>query len=291
MAWRFLLLLFAGVTRLLPAAGLFAIGETDRIILCGFPLAGGQLDAVWLQTYLATRMPDLSATVVDWCWDGRQDLGEISRLRPTVVLLANGGDSILERVRAAIPGARVAVVPLGGPPRNTAAAILDSWNAPDTVTLVEIDAPGKRVLASENTVVHDLESDRVVAWSQDDSAVPLPPSRDPSARLNRQFLRVRGLYRDQYRLTIDGRSMGEFSNLELEQGLDLNALPSPMKEQAQRVYELTLRRMALEYALWDQRSGDRVLRDELAREEAEVLEQRRSAGRPRTHDYEITPVR
>ena len=73
----------------------------------------------------------------------------------------------------------VEAVPAGAPRvpgEGVAAAVglLKAWNAPALVTEVEIDALGKRVVRSENTTVRELESERVVSWTEDDRALPLP---------------------------------------------------------------------------------------------------------------------
>lgn len=186
---------------------------------------------------------------------------------------------------------------------NSAAAakaaidFLKSWNAPATVSLVEISALGKSVVRSENTIVRELEADRVVAWSQDDSALPLPAELTAlngaaAEKINVQSLRVTGLISGRYTLTIDGWLMGTFERDDFERGIDLTKLPTPMLKQASEVFALTLNHIAMEFARWEreQVSLNDPKAQELKKAETEALERRHIIGEPRTHDYEISPL-
>jgi hypothetical protein len=147
--------------------------------------------------------------------------------------------------------------------------LLAFWNAPAEVSVVEINAAAKCVVRSENTTVRELESDLAVAWSQDDRSLPLPNAIAQSAsaaRINIEMLQVRGLGSGKYRLTIDGWTMGEFWREELESGIDLTLLSTPMLKQADRVRALMLERKQSKRAEW------------------------RQAAIPQTHDYEIARV-
>ncbi len=178
-----------------------------------------------------------------------------------------------------------------------AVGLLKAWNAPALVTEVEIDSQAKRVVRSQNTTVRELESDRVVAWSEDDRALPLPTelTRDggpEAAGINVQLLRVTGLDAGQYKLTIDGWSMGTFPRERFEEGIDLTALRTPMLKQAAEVHALTVKHMSQQFARWQmaQAGASEAQMQELLTREAETVAQRRAAAVPKTRDFEVTPV-
>ena len=86
-----------------------------------------------------------------------------------------------------------------------AAALLKAWNAPATVTSVEIDAAAAAVKQAENTRVTGIDNVNGLRWTQADAALPMPvDSRDAAmalavrssdfvTALNQQPLRVTSL--------------------------------------------------------------------------------------------------
>ena len=197
----------------------------------------------------------------------------------------------LYNVEAAPPGAGA------GQGRTPAVDLLKLWKAPSIVTSVEIDASAKRVIRSENTTVRELEADRVVAWSEDDRALPLPPQLVQAAPallapMNIETLKVDSLPAGQFKLTIDGSPMGTFTREQFEEGIDLTALKTPMARQAFDVYVHTLQYMGLEYARWQQTQmgSDPAILEDLQRQVTEALEFRRGTAQLKTHDYEIAPA-
>jgi hypothetical protein len=265
------LLLFQTPCSLLQAAGDFYLNGAERIVICGDDPAQPRLDAVFLEAYLATRFPHREVTFIS-TEQGNTLEKAILMEKPTVLILLEGdkqhtdGNELVQRL--ALPSLRVSRIPFLDPhlraPTVTTVDLLVSWNAPALVSAVEIDAAAKRVVRSGNTTVRELESDLVVAWSQDDLSLPLPAglvhSRN-TAGINIETLQVTGLGSGKYRLTIDGWSMGEFWRESFENGIDLTLLPTPMLKQADRVLALL-------------------------QEHARGLE----AALPATHDYEISPV-
>ena len=55
-----------------------------------------------------------------------------------------------------------------------AEALLKAWNSPAIVSSVELDSASGKVLKSENARVDDLKVNGTIAWTQLDSALPLP---------------------------------------------------------------------------------------------------------------------
>ena len=192
-----------------------------------------------------------------------------------------------------------------------ALALLHAWHAPATVTAVEIDAVGKNVRRSENTTVRDLESERVVAWTEDDEALPMPfDFTEPTiylaalcsnfmGTLNRQSLSVTGLSAWRYKLSIDGEQIGLFTRAQMAEGLNLAAMPTPMWKQAMAVGELSGKRREVQMARWElfqrpvegRKSAEwKSALEALDAAEEDLVNRQREKLQARTHDYELLPV-
>ncbi len=191
-----------------------------------------------------------------------------------------------------------------------AEALLKSWNAPATVSSVEIDAAGKRVVSAENADVSGLESGDAVSWTQIDRALPMPLDMKDTAlalclrasdfvdALDREILRVSGLTAARYTLEIDGDSAGSFTKEELDSGINLATLPTPMAKQAARVHELTIRHNDVHYARWrevqvpmanEQVAHMQPALDALDALEADLVQQQHAAAQPKAHRFTLTP--
>src|SRR5450432_3346019 len=97
--------------------------------------------------------------------------------------------AVVEKAKARDP-AVAATILLNGLPSGEAShlvmaqALLQAWHAPALVSAVEIDALRGSVRRAENTTVRELESGRVIAWSQDDRALPMAVDfTDPTVAL------------------------------------------------------------------------------------------------------------
>jgi len=192
-----------------------------------------------------------------------------------------------------------------------AEALLKAWHAPATVSAVEIDAPSTRVVQAENTTVTGLDSANGVAWTQTDDALPMPvnPLNDPVVALavrssdfvealDRDELKVTGLSAPRYALKIDGEELGAFSKLQLEKGINLAVLPTPMAKQAMAVHELTLKHNNVHFARWrdvevpletDPSSRKQAAIDALDRLESDLIAEQRAAVQPKPRRYQLTP--
>ena len=129
-----------------------------------------------------------------------------------------------------------------------AEALLKGWNAPAVVSSVAIDGQDARVESADNAAVTDLARDGgVLRWNELDNALPLPLLQDNATTamlleltdieqaLNQEPLRVTGLEPGKYSLTIDGQDIGQFSEPQLEAGINLADYNTPMRFQAQQV--------------------------------------------------------
>jgi hypothetical protein len=270
----------------LQAENGFYLLNGDRVLVCTDDRAVLEPDPAFVETFVTTRFPHAAIRFLWRGWD-RIRPEVLVRDRPTVAVLGvplRGSGSVAYtaayELLKSVPILRISSIP------PTALDLLISWNAPTAVSVVEIDAPAKRVVASENTRVRELESDRVVAWSQDDESLPLPGLAafiPRAAKINVETLQVRGLGSGEYKLLIDGWLMGTFWRERFEEGIDLTLLPTPMMKQAAEVHRLVLEHQKL---------GSMVdaTGEDAQKLESDLLERLFHVAEPVTHDYEIVPV-
>jgi lysophospholipase L1-like esterase len=190
-------------------------------------------------------------------------------------------------------------------------ALLKSWNAPAIVTAVDLDARAVSVTRSENTEIRELRGAGSLSWTQIDRCLPMPidlsdpavklavQSSDVMSALNDESLRVRNLKAGKYRLKIDGDTVGTFTAAEIEKGINLAELVTPMSKQSAEVLLATYYHNGLHFARWRlvefslekytlQKKQAAV--EALDRLEEELVEAQRAAARPRLHRYEVTPA-
>ena len=194
--------------------------------------------------------------------------------------------------------------------------LLKAWGARSIVSDVKIDAMTGDIAQAEFAHVSDVHAGVPLSWSEQDEALPLPLAEmmaadhdhtiglairasDVVQALNEQELRVTGLKAGDYKLTIDGEPVGTWKNTELEQGVNLAVLETPMSEQAMQVRDLTVRRIDIHQSRWrtlqvplqgmDLEHLNESLRalDSL---DIEVAAKQRAAAQPRSHVFQLTPT-
>lgn len=191
-----------------------------------------------------------------------------------------------------------------------AEALLKAWNAPAVVTAVEIDAAKVQTVRMENTAVSDLKGSNGLTWTQADKALPMPLNlKDPAMRLaiqsadflqalDWQPLKVTGLKGRRFVLKIDGDTVGTFTRQQLEEGVNLADLSTPMAKQAQAVHDLTLKHNNIHFTRWRELQvalGQQTLphlsqaTEALDNLEADLVAQQRQAAQPKTRQYELLP--
>jgi lysophospholipase L1-like esterase len=191
-----------------------------------------------------------------------------------------------------------------------AEALLRAWNAPPTVASVEIDAAARRVTRADNAKVTGLQAGSSLTWSETDSALPMPldlndkvvalsiHSSDFIEALDQEPLKVTGLASARYTLKIDSEKVGDFTKEQLEDGINLATLPTPMAKQAAKVHDLTLKHNDIHFASWrdvqvtlqDYKfAGAQAAVDALDRLEDQIVQQQRAAAQPKPRHYELTP--
>jgi lysophospholipase L1-like esterase len=191
-----------------------------------------------------------------------------------------------------------------------AKALLKAWNAPSTVTVVEIDTAAGIAARSENTNVTGLKIENAISWDQLDKALPMPldmkdagialavNSSDVMQALNQELLRITGLANARYRLKIDGEDVGVFTKEQLSDGINLAALPStPMLKQAAEVHAITLRHNNIHFVRWRQvqvplentLAHKQAAMDALDSLDSDLIQQQHATAQPKSHHYELSP--
>jgi len=190
--------------------------------------------------------------------------------------------------------------------------LLKAWHARAIVSSVAIDARSGRVGETEFAKVTNLKTSPL-SWTETEEALPLPfaawladdkdhsvalaiKSSDIAGALNQEPLRVTGLAAGQYKLTIDGASVANFSEKEFADGINLALLDTPMARQAVEVRDLTIRRIDVHQQRWrsfqvplekfNLEGFERSLKDMDALE-AELAARQHTAAQPRAHSFEL----
>ena len=148
-----------------------------------------------------------------------------------------------------------------------AESLLKSWNAPALVSSVSFKISGKAATMNVNNArINDVDRTKTgLRWTETEQALPLPfpPAEvdpvlalvvklsDIVAALDQQTLQVRGLPNGNYNLLIDERKVSEFTANQLEVGVNLATLDTPMLEQARLMASEVQARNRIESARFD----------------------------------------
>ncbi len=193
--------------------------------------------------------------------------------------------------------------------------LLKAWHARPVVSAVTIDAGAGKVKDSEFTTISEIHSGPLT-WSETDEALPLPfanmlatdkdktldlaiHSSDVIEALNEEPLRVTGLAAGRYNVMIDGHPVGTYSEADLERGINLATLDTPMSKQAMTVYDLTGKRLAVHQERWrtlqvPMAALDLVHLDDAMKAldvlDAELAVEQRQAAQPVAHVFQVAPA-
>ena len=192
-----------------------------------------------------------------------------------------------------------------------AAALLKAWNAPALVSQVAVKIDGGKAESSaDNAKVSGLTSaNGALSWSQLDEALPYPidfkdplvalavRSSDVVQSLDQQTLKVAGLEKGDYELTIDGEKVGKFSTEQLERGVNLATYETPMSKQAANVLQATRKHNDLHFYRWRtievpyetlNPEGVAKSNEGLDMIEGTLVKQQRAAAQPKTHAFRLS---
>jgi lysophospholipase L1-like esterase len=241
----------------------------------------------------------------------RKDLSVADLNSPVVAALEKAKATDAELAKKIIPDR---VHPGPGGHLLMAGELLKSWNAPASVSIVEIDAAGKSVAKADRAKISELKVGKEISWVQLDEALPMPVDlKDPVVALavnssdfikalDQQTLKVLGLKSGSFSLKVDGEDLGTFSREQLNDGINLATLPTPMAQQAAQVHKLTLQHNNLHFERWrkvqvplaDQKNGRlqkavKQLMTAFDDEEAGVVKEQRAAAQPKSHRFQLVP--
>ena len=191
-----------------------------------------------------------------------------------------------------------------------AAALLKGWNAPAIVSAVTIDAKQSMASDVKNAQVSDLHGDDGgVSWTELDGSLPLPLDDNNAGNhflrqlisidddLNQQPLKITGLKPGGYDLNIDGHSVGKFTDLELEKGINLAKLNTPMRGQAYSVEWIARDRDETHYVrmqmlINDMKSGASSEKAAAELTAFEQIQQKQiyAAAQPKPHKFNLKAI-
>jgi hypothetical protein len=141
-----------------------------------------------------------------------------------------------------------------------AAALVEAWHIDPVVSRVVLDAKSGRAQDALHTAVTDVAATTTgMSWTQRDEALPLPLDLNSAmtpvmlavsdvAQVDQEILRVDGLGAGMYALRVDSKLVATVSREELQTGVNLALLKTPMWEQARGIDFLEERRGMLDQA-------------------------------------------
>lgn len=186
-----------------------------------------------------------------------------------------------------------------------AETLMRHWGASPVVSIVKLDAAHATVTATENADISSVQrTANGLRWSSLEHALPLPiPANEPMAQfifrvadlgsMDEETLQVQGLSAGSYELQIDGKPVATLSRLDLEKGVNLAGMPTPMLGQARGLALLEERRMKLDFARFSLIAEDPLVPEgpeaavTLISASAAVRKQQRLESTPRPHTFEL----
>lgn len=226
--------------------------------------------------------------------------GNVNLNAPMVAMLQHAKDIDPEAAKQIIPDR---VHPTAGH-IEMANEILKEWHATPIVSNTTIDWTNGQAATQSSSVSHWsngsftlLEDSLPMPFDRKDPTTALVlKSCDADASLNEELLTVKNMPAGNYSLSIDGKSIGTFSDQQFSSGIDLAQLDTPMYEQSKKVGDLSWRLINLRTNRW--RNIDFTLQDLHLREVADadrghmILERalarkRDELARPIPHEFSI----
>ena len=186
-----------------------------------------------------------------------------------------------------------------------AETLMQRWGASNIVSRVTLDAASSVAPVSENAEVSSVHrTNSGLAWTCLEHALPLPiPTNEPMAQfafrianlgsMDEELLQVHGLPAQSYDLRIDGKSIAKLRRADLEKGINLAALPTPMLGQARGIAWLEERRMKQDAARFSLIAEDPLVpgggdaAKTLAAASSAVRKQQRLEVIPKPHKFEL----
>jgi lysophospholipase L1-like esterase len=188
-----------------------------------------------------------------------------------------------------------------------ARALLEAWHAPALVSGIEVDAAKKELVHADNVEVKDLAA---LSWTARERSLPFPfdvrektietvagPGRIVDT-LDREMLTVTGLAEPAYELWIDEQRICTYDKDDLEKGVNIACLETPMLAQARKVQEILKKHGDIHEMRWHvgvKNDGDESPHfakalAELDAWEEDVLAEVKEHATPKAHSFKLVPA-
>jgi len=186
-----------------------------------------------------------------------------------------------------------------------ATALMQAWHVDPMVSEVTISTADGKAIDTTRTKVSDLEKTATgLRWTQLDEALPLPIDLNDAMtsvilkefgveQLDRQMLHARGLQPGSYELWIDKKLIEMFSAQQLERGVNLALLKTPMLDQARGIDWQEEQRATLDEALLilsthpAQQPDPKAAEERLQMAEDELAADVYKQATPKPHSFEL----
>jgi len=188
-----------------------------------------------------------------------------------------------------------------------AAALARSWSFSPIVADVHLDASQPAAIATQNADVSALAlKNGTLTWTELDGSLPLPLRLEDGmvrfviansdvADMDKEMLRVDHLAAARYTLKIDGKSVADFDRGQLEQGVNLALISTPMENQARDLDWDETRRTWLDDTRFLIEQENPMVPDAasiekpLQEKDAIMLDDLRKSAQPKSHAFELDP--
>lgn len=260
-----------------------------------------------------TEFPGYSRVIDEFAEDVSRIGAQLQAAEDGGVLVADFNRPLtvaLQRAKAQFPELAPLIVPDRIHPSETghwimAAALMSAWNVDPIVSSVTLDANKVVVADKRRTAVSNLDKlADGLEWTQLDEALPLPLDLNDAmtpmllkisklAELDQMILRIESLDPGKYELSIDDKAVVRFSQDELQSGVNLALLKTPMLEQSRDIDSQEDERVALDRARFilsadiKQSATSGVAEDTLQQGIDEVGASIRKDLDPKPHHFEL----
>ncbi len=260
-----------------------------------------------------TEFPGYSRVIDNFATDISRMGSQLSAYGDKAVLVANFNrpltDALL-RAKAEYPQLAPLIIPDRIHPSETghwimAVALLSAWQVDPIVSSLTLNAATAEVVGKDRTTVTGLHQDQnTLKWTQQDDALPLPLDFNNAMipmllnisdlpKLDQQILRIESLIPGQYDLLIDGKTVATFAGDELQHGVNLALIKTPMLDQARDIDSREDQRTGLDHARFiltadvKQSSTSGVAESTLRQASDELAASIRKDLDPKPHEFEL----
>jgi lysophospholipase L1-like esterase len=264
-----------------------------------------------------TEFPLYSRVIDDLANDVTKIAAERQASRDGKVFLADFHQPLidaLKRAKVQSPAIAALIVPDRIHPSETghwimAAELLRTWHINPIVSSLTIHAGNTSVPPSvierQRTTINRLaRTSTGLQWTQQDDDLPLPfdfnnaliellPSISQVGDLDQQMVKAQGLDAGSYDLMIDGKVRATFSSTELNTGVNLALIKTPMVDQARDIDYIQTQRMQLDQARFvlsaDVKEGGAywIAENKLRQAEDQLTTEIRKQLQPKPHTFEL----